>query len=387
MVIPYTAGGVAETIMRLFAVSMEQRLGQKLVIEAKPGAAGNIGTQEVARAAPDGYTILVAATNNFVINQFLLKMTFDPMATLAPIAKAADVPLVLFSNPAVPARTLGEFIAYARANPGKLNYGIPSLGTVNHLLMERLKQTTGADITRIPFRGSPEATLALLKNDIQLFPIGLAVGGEPSCGKASSRRSRSRPSSACRCCRTCRPSRKRAFPVSSPRTGGAWRRRPARRTKFSTRCASAVAEAQKTALVAERFAAMGMLVPTLDRAAICRDAQAGGRALAGDDPARQDNGAVKRRMRLAMRNVAHEITPVLPDCQQCGAKSRPALRATDSVATSPCHKRACRHVLGWSVVRHRLKPQRFMLARPFGRHVAEPGHADASGRAVPRVRL
>jgi tripartite-type tricarboxylate transporter receptor subunit TctC len=78
----------------------------------------------------------------------------------------------------VPARTVREFIDYARANPGKANYGIPSLGTVNHLMMERLKQTTGVEITRVPYRGSPEATLALLKNDIQLFPIGLAaVGG------------------------------------------------------------------------------------------------------------------------------------------------------------------------------------------------------------------
>jgi tripartite-type tricarboxylate transporter receptor subunit TctC len=178
VIIPYTAGGVAENIMRLLAVRMEQRLGQKLVLEAKPGAAGNIGTQEVARAAPDGYTILVAATNNFVINQFVIKMTFDPIATLAPIAKAAEVPLVLFSNPETPARTVREFIDYARANPGKANYGIPSLGTVNHLMMERLKQTTGVEITRVPYRGSPEATLALLKNDIQLFPIGLAaVGG------------------------------------------------------------------------------------------------------------------------------------------------------------------------------------------------------------------
>jgi tripartite-type tricarboxylate transporter receptor subunit TctC len=177
VVIPYTAGGVAENIMRLLAGPMEQRLGQKLVFEAKPGAAGNIGTQEVARATPDGYTLLVAATNNYVINQFVLKMTFDPMATLAPVAKVAEVPLVLFTNPEVPARTLSEFIAYARANPGKVNYGIPSLGTVNHLLMERLKLATGVEITRVPYRGSPAATLALLKNDIQLFPIGLVAVG------------------------------------------------------------------------------------------------------------------------------------------------------------------------------------------------------------------
>jgi tripartite-type tricarboxylate transporter receptor subunit TctC len=182
---------VAENIMRLLAVSMEQRLGQRLIFEAKPGAAGNIGTQEVARAAPDGYTLLVAATNNYVINQFVIKMTFDPIATLAPIAKAAEVPLVLFSNPEVPARTVREFIDYARANPGKANYGIPSLGTVNHLMMERLKQTTGVEITRVPYRGSPEATLALLKNDIQLFPIGLAaVGGHFKEGRGACGRDR-----------------------------------------------------------------------------------------------------------------------------------------------------------------------------------------------------
>src|SRR3954454_12092736 len=84
VVIPYTAGGVPESVTRLLAVSMEQRLGQKLVIEAKPGAGGNIGTQEVARAAPDGYTILVAATNNFVINQYVMRMAVDPLTALAP---------------------------------------------------------------------------------------------------------------------------------------------------------------------------------------------------------------------------------------------------------------------------------------------------------------
>jgi len=176
IIIPYAAGGVAETVTRLLAVGMERKLGQKLVIEAKPGAAGNIGTIEVARAEPDGYTLLVAAANNFVINQFLIKMPVDPLTALAPVANLADVPLVLFTNPAVPARTLLEFIAYARANPGKLNYGTPSAGTVNHLFIERLKQAAGFDITNIPFRGSPPAMMALLANEIQLFPVGLAAG-------------------------------------------------------------------------------------------------------------------------------------------------------------------------------------------------------------------
>ena len=258
VIIPYTAGGVAENIMRLLAVSMEQRLGQKLVLEAKPGAAGNIGTQEVARATPDGYTLLVAATNNFVINQFVIKMTFDPIATLAPIAKVAEVPLVLFSNPTVPARSVREFIDYARANPGKTNYGIPSLGTVNHLMMERLKQTTGVEITRVPYRGSPEATLALLKNDIQLFPIGLAaVGGHFKEGRltalavATEKRVPMLPDVP-----TMGESGYSGFVASNWWGMAAPAGTP---DDILDKLAQAVAEAQQTQLVKDRFNVLGML--------------------------------------------------------------------------------------------------------------------------------
>jgi len=251
-------------IMHLFAVSMEPRLGQKLILEAKPGAAGNVGTEEVAHAAPDGSIVLLAATNNFVINQFVMKMTFDPLASLAPIAKAAEVPLVLFSNPAVPARTLAEFIAYAQANPGKANYGVPSLGTVNHLMMERLKQTTGTEITCVPYRGSPPALLALLKNEIQLFPIGLAaVGTSFSEGKlaalavATAERIPMLPDVP-----TIAES---GFPgfVASNWFGMA---APAGTPEdILDTLAQAVFEAQSSAVVKERFATLGMLVPKLSR--------------------------------------------------------------------------------------------------------------------------
>jgi tripartite-type tricarboxylate transporter receptor subunit TctC len=255
---------VAENIMRLLAVSMEQRLGQRLIFEAKPGAAGNIGTQEVARAAPDGYTLLVAATNNYVINQFVIKMTFDPIATLAPIAKAAEVPLVLFSNPEVPARTVREFIDYARANPGKANYGIPSLGTVNHLMMERLKQTTGVEITRVPYRGSPEATLALLKNDIQLFPIGLAaVGGHFKEGRvtalavATDKRVPMLPDVP-----TMGESGYPGFVASNWWGMGAPAGTP---DDILDKLAQAVAEAQQTDVVKDRFNVLGMLASDQSR--------------------------------------------------------------------------------------------------------------------------
>ena len=261
---PYAAGGVGETIVRLFAASMEQRLGQKLIVEARPGAAGNVGTEVVARAAPDGYTILIGATNNLVINQFVMKMTFDPLARLTPIAKAAEIPLVLFSSPALPARTLQEVIAYAKANPGSVNYGVPSLGTVNHLMMERLKQATGADITCIPYRGSQPAVLGLLKNEIQLLPIGLAaVGTNLSEGKlsalavATAERVPMLPNVA-----TIAESGVPGLVASNWFGFAAPAGTPDDRLDT---LAQAVSEAQKTDLVKERFASLGMLVPALSR--------------------------------------------------------------------------------------------------------------------------
>jgi tripartite-type tricarboxylate transporter receptor subunit TctC len=175
IIVPSGAGGVGDAAIRVLAPGIEQRLGQKLVIESKPGATGNIGTLEVARSEADGYTVLVAATHNFVINQFLMKMSFDPMAVLTPIAKVAEIPIVFCINPAVPARGLAEFIGYARAHPGILNYGSPGNGSVNHLLSEELKRVAAVQMTHVPYRGSPPATLAVIANEVQLFPVGLAA--------------------------------------------------------------------------------------------------------------------------------------------------------------------------------------------------------------------
>lgn len=176
VILTYTPGGVSDGLMRLLEPKMEQVLGQKLIIEAKPGAAGNLGTMDVAKSPPDGYTLVVTATNNFVINQFTMDLDFDPLKALTPVAKLADVPLVLFSNPEMPAKNFAEFMAYAKDHPGKLNFGSPAPGTVNQLLLERIKQDRGLDMQHVPFRGSPEGVLALLQNNIQLFTVGLAAG-------------------------------------------------------------------------------------------------------------------------------------------------------------------------------------------------------------------
>lgn len=174
VVMPYAPGGVQDTIIRSLAVPIEAQLGQKLVVENKPGAAGNIGTIEVMRAEPDGYSLVLGATNNFVINQHFMKLPADPLVALLPIARAADVPLALLTNPQVPARTLPEFIAYVKANPGKVNFGSPSIGTVNHLMIERIKQERDLDMTHVPYRGGAPAAAALLANDIQLLGVGLS---------------------------------------------------------------------------------------------------------------------------------------------------------------------------------------------------------------------
>jgi tripartite-type tricarboxylate transporter receptor subunit TctC len=177
IIVPYAAGGAGDISMRALQPALERELGQALVIESRPGGGGTIGAQDVAKAAPDGYTLLCGATNNFVINPFMFpKIRFDPFASLALITKVTDVPSVMFSSLSVPAKTLGEFIAYAKANPGRLNYASPSVGTTPHLAVERLKQLTGIDLVHVPYQGAPPAMQALLEDQVQLYLVGWGVG-------------------------------------------------------------------------------------------------------------------------------------------------------------------------------------------------------------------
>jgi tripartite-type tricarboxylate transporter receptor subunit TctC len=184
VIVPFAAGGVGDTVIRVLAPIIEKKLSQKLIVESKPGGLGNIGAQEVARATADGYTLLVATANNFVINPALMKMTFDPLTTVPPIAKVAGIPLIFCSNPSVPVHDLPGFIQYARAHPGELNYGSPGNGSNNHLLVEKLNQLTGIELVHVPYRGAPQGAMATLTNEVQLYPMGFAVvGGHLQAGK------------------------------------------------------------------------------------------------------------------------------------------------------------------------------------------------------------
>jgi tripartite-type tricarboxylate transporter receptor subunit TctC len=120
---------------------------------------------------------MLGATNNFVINQFMFpKVSFDPLASFALITKVADVPSVLYTNINGPGQTLGEFIAYAKANPDKLSYASPSVGTTPHLAVERLKQLTGIELVHVPYRGAPPAMQAVIANEVHLYLAGWGVG-------------------------------------------------------------------------------------------------------------------------------------------------------------------------------------------------------------------
>ncbi len=184
---PFQAGGAGEITFRMLIPTLEKRLGQKIVLENRSGAGGNVGAQAVVAATPDGYTLLLAATNNLVINQFIFaNMSFDPATAFAPITTTAELPSVFYVNPELPVKNLLEFVAFAKtkASAGKLNYSSPGNGTTPHLNVELLSQRTGVRLTHVPYRGLPDAMNAVLAGDVQLYLGGLAAGrGNLQAGK------------------------------------------------------------------------------------------------------------------------------------------------------------------------------------------------------------
>jgi tripartite-type tricarboxylate transporter receptor subunit TctC len=153
MIVPFPAGQATDTIARLMGQSLSERLGQPFIIENRTGAGGNIGTESVVRAAPDGYTLLLVGLSN-AVNATLYKMlNFDFIRDIAPVASIGGSPYVMVVNPSVPAKTVPEFIAYAKANPGKINMGSSGNGSVSHVFGELFKMMTGIHLVHVPYRG------------------------------------------------------------------------------------------------------------------------------------------------------------------------------------------------------------------------------------------
>jgi tripartite-type tricarboxylate transporter receptor subunit TctC len=200
VVVAFTAGGTTDILARTVTQQLSEKLKQPFVIDNKPGAGGNLGTEWVVRSAPDGYTLIVNSVGPIAVNPTLYgKLPYNPLTDLVPMVQIADVPNVLVIHPSVPANTLEELIAYAKANPGKLNYGSTGIGTSSHLSSFMLSKRVGFEAIHIPYKGA-DALKDLLAGRIQfMFATIPSVMTHITAGKlkpmavSSLKRSRSMP--------------------------------------------------------------------------------------------------------------------------------------------------------------------------------------------------
>jgi tripartite-type tricarboxylate transporter receptor subunit TctC len=176
-VVPYPAGGGTDVIARSLAEAMRQTLGQQIVIDNRPGASTNIGADLVAKAKPDGYTVMSADNAVLAFNEHLFgKLPFNPERDFSYIGAIGKFPLALVVNPDFPAKDFKEFLAYVKANPGKVNYASPGNGSPHHLAMELFKNRTGTFITHIPYRGAAPAMADVMGGQVPCMFLDLASG-------------------------------------------------------------------------------------------------------------------------------------------------------------------------------------------------------------------
>src|SRR5215472_2666707 len=171
LIAPFAPAGSTDIIARLMGQWLSERLGQQFVIDNRPGGGGNIGTEAVVRASPDGYTLLMIGSYNAVNATLYAKLNFDLIRDIAPVASVIRGAYVMVVNPSVPAKTVPEFIAYAKANPGKLTMASSGIGTPPHVSGELFKMMAGVNLVHVPYRGSGPALIDLLAGQVQVsFP-------------------------------------------------------------------------------------------------------------------------------------------------------------------------------------------------------------------------
>jgi tripartite-type tricarboxylate transporter receptor subunit TctC len=169
IIVGQAAGSASDIVARLFAQWLSEKLGQQFIIETRPGAAGNIATEAVTHMAPDGYNLLLLNSQNAINVALYEKLNFDFARDIVPVGKVEDVPLVMEVNPSVPAKTVAEFIAYAKANPGKLNMASAGIGGPQHIAGELFKYMAGVDLAHIPYKGSTPAVTDLIAGQVQVM--------------------------------------------------------------------------------------------------------------------------------------------------------------------------------------------------------------------------
>jgi tripartite-type tricarboxylate transporter receptor subunit TctC len=169
IIVGFPPGGTADIIARLMSQWLSEHLGQQFIVENRPGASGNIGTEAVLRASPDGYTLLLVSASNMISATLYDNLNFNFIRDIAPVAAMVREPIVIGVNSAFPPKTVPEFIAYAKANPGTLNFASPGNGTVQHVAGELFKMMTGVDMVHVPYRGGAPALTDLLGGRVQVF--------------------------------------------------------------------------------------------------------------------------------------------------------------------------------------------------------------------------
>ncbi len=184
-IVPYPPGGPLDTVARLLGQKVSESVKQPVIVENKPGAGGNIGADYVAKSAPDGYTILMGAVATHAINPTLYShIPYDPVKDFAPVTEVASTPNVLVVNPSLPVSNVKEFIAYAKAHPGELNFGSGSTGSAGHLAGELFKSMAGVQMVHVPYKGAAPAMQDLIGGQIQLMFDNLASSlGQIRAGK------------------------------------------------------------------------------------------------------------------------------------------------------------------------------------------------------------
>jgi tripartite-type tricarboxylate transporter receptor subunit TctC len=176
IVVPTSPGGITDTLARALAQRLTDSFGQQVIVENKPAGAGHLGMEFVAKAPPDGYTLVVAADASFVVNQHLTsKLNYDPITDFAPVSGLGISPQALVVHPSVPANTLAELIALGKQKPGELNYGTFGIGTSGHLNIIHLEQLTGAKFTPVHYRGAAPAITDLLGGHVQMMIVAIGL--------------------------------------------------------------------------------------------------------------------------------------------------------------------------------------------------------------------
>jgi tripartite-type tricarboxylate transporter receptor subunit TctC len=168
MIVPYAAGGASDVTARIVAAGLSERLKQQIVVENRTGAGGAIGAEAAAKAAPDGYTLLLGSASEIVMLPVVARIPFDPVRDFAPVAMVSDIALVLAVHPSLPAQSVQELIALAKSKPGAINYGSAGIGATSHLAMAMFNAMTGTQMVHVPYKGSVPATADLVAGHLQV---------------------------------------------------------------------------------------------------------------------------------------------------------------------------------------------------------------------------